>query len=307
MKSITAVLLIVMLVGLACGFMVAGARAGDDEGEEKPERVAYLGVLTRDADATLRNQLGLPRGIGLVVTYVDPAGGAAEALQKDDLLVRLNDQVLVNSEQFAVLVRTNHPGAEIRLERIRQGATEVTSVVLGGKAYKRLGAVTDWPGQGIPFPAPQIRPFSFGTFGFEGAERLREEMNEAMERIRDALGGPQMDAGREEALQQLSNVFFRARQTVPPDPQARLEAISSETSATLMENGETLTLKGLDTGRTHLTVKDEDGNVLFDGPVGTAEERARLPLQYRARLEKLKQLNTQILGSSGGTSNNPPP
>src|SRR3989442_468480 len=53
----------------------------------KKVKAAYLGISTVSADATLRTQLKLPEGVGLVVNYVAPDGPAHQAgIQLHDVL-----------------------------------------------------------------------------------------------------------------------------------------------------------------------------------------------------------------------------
>lgn len=63
---------------------------------------------------------GLPPGTGLTVTGVTPEGPAAKAgLQAGDVLARLNDQTLVNPDQFTTLIRNMKEGEVVRLALVR--------------------------------------------------------------------------------------------------------------------------------------------------------------------------------------------
>jgi hypothetical protein len=75
----------------------------------------------------------LPEGIGIVVGFVDPKGPAADVLQEKDVLTRLDDQVLVNPEQFRALVRTRQPGQAVKLVRVRGAEVETVSATLAGR------------------------------------------------------------------------------------------------------------------------------------------------------------------------------
>jgi serine protease Do len=95
------------------------------------EKGAYLGVSAAPAPEVLRRHLALPAGMGLVVQFVAPKSPAEEAgLQQDDILQKLDDQLLINSEQLAVLVRSYKPGDEIKLSIIRDGQKKVVTVKL---------------------------------------------------------------------------------------------------------------------------------------------------------------------------------
>src|SRR5687768_16620703 len=67
------------------------------------ERGSYLGVACSPVSEVLRRQLKLPEGTGLVVDYVEPESPAQTAgIDPHDVLIRLNEQILVNPPQLAV-------------------------------------------------------------------------------------------------------------------------------------------------------------------------------------------------------------
>ena len=85
------------------------------------ETAAYVGVAASPVSSALANHVDLPSGIGLVVDWIDPQSPALDKLQKYDILYQLNDQLLINPSQFAVLVRTYQPGDSVTLKVLRQG------------------------------------------------------------------------------------------------------------------------------------------------------------------------------------------
>jgi hypothetical protein len=94
----------------------------DEAGEEAYKPVAYLGVVVIDAGKDLTQHLGLPDGVGLLVQEVrDESPAKSAGLEKNDLLHKLNDQLLINPDQLATLVRTFKDGDEISLHVIRKG------------------------------------------------------------------------------------------------------------------------------------------------------------------------------------------
>jgi len=95
------------------------------------EKRAWMGVSVVPAPASLRHQLKTADGIGLVIAFVQPKSPADEAgLKPYDLVLKLDDQWLVNPEQFAVLVRMHHAGDDVKLSFIREGAEQTASVKL---------------------------------------------------------------------------------------------------------------------------------------------------------------------------------
>lgn len=109
-------------------FQVRGVPQGADDvvllqhKEVRKEKVAFLGVSSSPVPPSLRPHLALPKGVGLVVERVEPDSPAMEAgLKEFDVLYKLGDQLLVNTEQLATLVRINNPGDEVTLTIIREG------------------------------------------------------------------------------------------------------------------------------------------------------------------------------------------
>lgn len=99
---------------------------------KSPHRAAgYLGVAVSAAPPALSHQLRLAEGVGLVVDQVLPGSPAQKAgIQQYDLLVKLDDQKLVNPEQLVTLVKTFKPGREVTLEIVREGERQTLSATL---------------------------------------------------------------------------------------------------------------------------------------------------------------------------------
>lgn len=114
------------------------------------EKAAYLGVQITKVDQTLRQQLKLPRGVGLKIVSIVAGSPAEKAeLKEHDVLRKLDDQILFNEEQFAYLVRTFEPGTKVHLTLLREGTTIKVDATL---AETELGlAELDFP-TGPPIP-----------------------------------------------------------------------------------------------------------------------------------------------------------
>jgi hypothetical protein len=75
----------------------------------------------------------LADGAGLVVNYVDDKGPSNQAVQKHDVLEKLDDQILVNAEQLMTLVRMHKPDESVSLTLIREAKPLTVQVKLGAK------------------------------------------------------------------------------------------------------------------------------------------------------------------------------
>jgi len=94
---------------------------------------AYLGIGVESPSDTLRAQLVLPEGAGLVVDYVDEKAPSNGAVHKHDVLQKLDDQILVNADQLMTLVRMHKPGESVSLTLIREAKPITVEVKLGTK------------------------------------------------------------------------------------------------------------------------------------------------------------------------------
>jgi hypothetical protein len=109
------------------------------------EKGSYLGVSASPPPPVLRKQLGLHEGMGLVVDLVVPESPAAKAgLQQFDVLQKLDDQLIVNPEQLAVLVRSHKPGEEVKLGIIHEGKSATLTAKLAEHDLEPLGLGGDW-------------------------------------------------------------------------------------------------------------------------------------------------------------------
>src|ERR1700726_337157 len=103
----------------------------DRDRHEKKVPITYLGVETSDVPRVVSEQLGLPRGFGLVVDYVVPDGPAAAAgVQQNDILRMLNDQILTEPDQLSKLIRSFSEGTTVTLTLLRKGKEEKVGVKL---------------------------------------------------------------------------------------------------------------------------------------------------------------------------------
>src|SRR5436305_13979800 len=103
---------------------------------EKAPKVptTFLGVETSQVPDVVSEQLGLVKGLGLVVEYVVPDSPAASAgIQKNDILKMLNDQILIEPSQLRKLLQTFSDGTDITLTILRKGQEQKVTVKLAKK------------------------------------------------------------------------------------------------------------------------------------------------------------------------------
>jgi hypothetical protein len=224
-------------------------------------KATYLGVSTSPVPGALRQHLGLPEGLGLVVDFVEPDSPAQKAgLKQYDILTKLDDQILVNAQQLAVVVRTHKSGDEVKIKLIRGGKEQSLSAKLVEKEVKPIGDL-------------------FG--GWAGPLEADEQdlQRSLMERMRDRRnrgeGQPPRPGGGAD------------RRDGP-----RGAAVNGDrTMMVWRDNDMTLTLSRRGPEHRHLVVTDKSGKTIFDGDLDDQDQRAKLPPNVA---EKLRQMESKL-------------
>src|SRR6266436_5197108 len=249
--------------------------------------MTFLGVETSQVPDVVSEQLGLPKGLGLVVDYVLPDSPAATAgVQQNDILKMLNDQILVEPSQLRKLLQTFSEGTEVTLTILRKGQEQKVTVKLAKKEMPQRhsqmpGGNHDW------------------HWDFDETGDLGDQMQELKEQLQEQLGDAQRGIIRG-AVIQAHEAARRAREDARRA--AREIRILSNDNGTLKATkidlgkaqivfsdgkGE-MKLENLN-GKKLLTVKDAQGKLLFSGPVESKEDLDKVPADVRKRYERLKQ------------------
>ncbi len=249
----------------------------------------YLGVATTSIDATAGKQLGLPDGVGLAVAYVQPGSPAGTTVRKHDVLHMLDDQILVNPEQLAVLVRSHKPGDRVELSILREGKKMTLTAALAAKALPTLRQAPHGLHRGN-FAFPRMRPFPFGP-SMPGLDNGAGEKIE--ERIRQHMKSSGMDgASLDDMLGEIRGMLGGRSATGSSGMQSGASSVDSSSvasSASLVDNEHSLTLTRQD-GSSHLIARTSDGKVIFNGKIDTDELRAAVPREIAGKLVQLERM-----------------
>ncbi|MBU4198682.1 MAG: PDZ domain-containing protein [Verrucomicrobia bacterium] len=90
--------------------------------EVVPVPVTWFGVAIEPVSEDLQAQLSLPAGAGLIVRHVFKDSPAEKAgVQIQDILVKIDDELLVSEDQLRTLVRNKSEGDMINLTVLRKG------------------------------------------------------------------------------------------------------------------------------------------------------------------------------------------
>src|SRR5213083_1787076 len=258
----------------------------------RPERapkvpMTFLGVETSQVPSVVSEQLGLPKGFGLVVDYVVPdSPSAAAGIQQNDILKMLNDQILIEPSQLRKLLQNFSEGTEVTLTILRKGQEQKITVKLTKKEMPQRHSMM--PGENHD-----------GHWDFDETGDLGEQMQELKEQLQDQLGDAQRGIIRG-AVIKAHEAARRAREDARRAAR-EIRILSKDNGglrATKIDLGKAQIVfcdgKGemkLETvnGKKLLTAKDPQGKLLFGGPVETKEDLDKVPADVRERYERLKQ------------------
>jgi hypothetical protein len=264
-------------------------------GHEKAPKVPaiFLGVETSQVPTVVSEQLGLSKGLGLVVEYVVPDSPAAVAgVQQNDILKMLNDQILIEPSQLRKLLQTFSEGADVTLTVLRKGQEQKVTVKLTKKERPQRHS---WaPGD------KHEAHWDFDDTGDLGEQMqgLKEQLQEQLGAQRGMIRGAVMKA--HEAARQAREDARRAAREI-----RILSKDNGALKATRIDLGQAqivfsddkgeMKLENVD-GKKILTAKDPQGKLFFSGPVETKEDRDKMPADVRERYEKLQQNDLPAVG-----------
>ena len=264
-------------------------------GHEKGPKVPaiFLGVETSQVPTVVSEQLGLSKGLGLVVEYVVPDSPAAVAgVQQNDILKMLNDQILIEPSQLRKLLQTFSDGADVTLTILRKGQEQKVTVKLTKKERPQRHSWTPGDKHEAHWDFDDT-----GDFG-EQMQGLKEQLHEQLGAQRGMIHGAVMKA--HEAARRAREDARRAAREI-----RILSKDNGTLKATRIDLGQAqivfsddkgeMKLENVD-GKKIVTAKDPQGKLLFSGPVETKEDRDKMPTDVRERYEKLQQNDLPAVG-----------
>jgi hypothetical protein len=262
-----------------------GIPGGHDKAPKVP--MTFLGVETSQVPNVVSEQLGLTKGLGLVVDYVVPNSPAASAgVQQNDILKMLNDQILMEPTQLRKLLQTFSEGTEVTLTILRKGQEQKITVKLAKKEMPQRHSMM--PGGNHDM-----------HWDFDETGDLGDQMQELKEQLKEQLGDAQRGIIRG-AVIQAHEAARHAREDAHRAAR-EIRILSNDNGAlkaTKIDLGKAqivfcdgkgeMKLENLN-GKKLLTAKDPQGKLLFSGPVETKEDLDKVPADVRERYERLKQ------------------
>lgn len=282
---------LIAVVGLYSLFSI-DARGRAPEAPSEKEQVTYLGVRTEALPTAMSKQLSLPMGMHLSVVQVGPNSPAEKAgLQEFDVLLKLDDQTLVNEDQLKKLVRLKNPHEQIILSLLRNGKSREIQVVLEETEITK--EVSRSATRNRLFQDPFLKDEIFNDFWDERFEdflmkvpgiglrnnqfypQVRPNISNRQSKEKKDLGDPLHNSDSEDPLHQ------------PGSDIQSFSFSSSQSQKVITDEDGTLEWTERD-GQKFLRATDPLGNLLFEGPINTVEEKNEIPSKLSERLKKLE-------------------
>jgi len=237
------------------------ALAGMRQNPVRLERAAFLGVSTSPVPEPLREQLRLPKGFGLLVDHVEKNSPAdAAGIKQYDVIQKLDDQMLVNAQQLATLLRSHKAGDEVRLTVIHQGQSAVIPVKLAEKELRPLDDAGPW------MIAPRLL--------------LQEEQNVPLEELMGNFWKP------------LANKTEKRVEIVirPAEKEQPFRDLEQYIHRKLSDGDVTVSVSRKPDEPATLTLKDKTGRIIYQRPVDDDLQKA-LPEEVQKLLERFMSEN----------------
>lgn len=119
----------------------------------------YIGIGFSPVTSDIAAALGLPAGIGELVTRRDPGGPAArDGLKVGDVILSVDGQKAVGDPPLPAMIGSKPPGARITVEIMRDGKRLFVGVELGVRPSEEAVAKNEAPAAPPPLKPKPARP-----------------------------------------------------------------------------------------------------------------------------------------------------
>ena len=223
------------------------------------KEVSYIGVATMPVPPPVTAQLKLKPGFGLLVgQVVESSPAAAAGLKENDILVKLDDQQLVDPNQLMTLVRSFAPDSEITVTYISGGETKMAKVKVG----KRQASAE-------VMPLIQMMP------GAPDVLMLRKA-DAGMPDVAGSVGISEPEIQ--------SIVLSQAGAPSQPLPVSRTVISENKKRYELLSVGD----------KEDLVVYDAAGKEIFRGPINNEKDLSRVPEDAKPIVERMKAIRIKV-------------
>ena len=249
--------------------------------------VPYLGVGSTPIDELLSVHLGVDHGV--VVQQVHEGSGAFKAgLRKNDILMSFDGKNIVSPLDLRDAVKNREVGDEVVVEFIRKGEKQKEQVVLESRP------------QGLPgFVPPGMRGMGRLQQVWPQMGQMPAEAQQHIEKLRNMIDQEFAGVGLGLKLNELLEGEL-------PEGDGEIDMNFDAQSSATWSDGKgsiTMSMRG---GQSEVQVRDTNGDVVFEGPWETEQDKAAVDPEVRNRIENMgvqrqgNQLKFFMEGLPGG-------
>lgn len=238
------------------------------------KKIPMLGLGGAPVSETLATQLGLEEGTGLTLFHIIPDSAAEKAgFQPHDIITEYNGEAVGSQDELRKSIYKNQPGDEVAIRYIRKGKKLETKVKLGERPAE-MPRMQD--------PQEILPQFLFqgmgGEIPDEERKRLEQQLQKRMKEIQQQM--------KKNGMMELQ--FGDPGNGMPQLKGKRGKGFQMNAASSIsISDGEgSISLKTID-GKKEVTVKNKAGDVLYEGPYDTPQDKAAVPDDVRERLDKL--------------------
>jgi serine protease Do len=104
----------------------------------------YLGITMQDLTPELAEYFGLKSTNGVLVVSVEEDSPAEKGgLRKDDIIIRIDDRLITNSNEIRNIIGFTTPGTKIKIVVIRNGKERTLEVTVGSREESTLAETSE--------------------------------------------------------------------------------------------------------------------------------------------------------------------
>ncbi len=239
------------------------APSGEDCAEHKESGVAFLGVLGDPVSAPLRAQFGVNHG--LVLKYVVKDSPAAKAgLQVYDIILEINGIPITDQRMLKRVISERTSRCKIELSAISKGQQQDYTLQLCDRPAKAQRQST------TPTPARENSQLSQLQRLMNEGRNLEESFTPEPSERSDTRGG-------------FSRMFGKLMKEVAPNLNLNFE---SSGSVRVHDSEGSVEIHTVNDSKSAI-VRDQNGNVVFEGPWNTEQDYAQASDSIKQRIDSV--------------------
>eukprot|EP00903_Cladosiphon_okamuranus_P003490 g3488.t1 len=247
-------------------------RAAQSEEAER-ESIPFVGLSTVPLPEMVAVHVGVEPGSGLLIRTIMPESPAANAgLSVNDIILKIGEEAVSSPEQFSALILGREIGDRLDLSLIHQGKPAKVALTLGERpAHLALNQRPEPMLEGLPQA---------------NAERLRGLIERNLREFDDSPGIAQMDETLRRMREQMNQALGNQADAESGIGPAGGFEFQQNSTVRMMDDEGSVELKSSN-GSTEVTVRDKSGNITWNGPWDTEQDKAAAPDHIRPRIDRV--------------------